>query len=357
MYQRRPFLVTMVLAMLVLGLIWGCASDDEDDPNAPPAGPCNLSLVDPVGSETYFSGTLQYILWDSENGGDLVKIELFKFQDQYDTTFMDTTIVSIDTTVVDTTIFVIEDATDNDGSTSWTVTTNGAQSDSNYSIKLTSLTDQGCVARSDTFLIIKTEDCEVFVLVPQDDDLWVVGDSELIQWESEDTGGTVNIDLYKLVEGQSAPFYNIATAVPDTGGYAWKVFACHAGGSTPDYQIRVADATNTNCRGFSDFFTIEDLTPCIIQVDTPAEDEVLTVGDQFAIQWHGADPDDDVDIFLKRPGLSDATIATGIANSDHEYLWTVDLLGGNAGTGFNIYIQVSDDPCCSGQSAEFEIEL
>ena len=199
MYQRRPFLVTMVLAMLVLGLIWGCASDDEDDPNAPPAGPCNLSLVDPVGSETYFSGTLQYILWDSENGGDLVKIELFKFQDQYDTTFMDTTIVSIDTTVVDTTIFVIEDATGNDGSTSWTVTTNGAQSDSNYSIKLTSLTDQGCVARSDTFLIIKTEDCEVFVLVPQDDDHWVVGDSELIQWESEDTGGTVNIDLYKLV--------------------------------------------------------------------------------------------------------------------------------------------------------------
>lgn len=364
MYQRRSFLVTMVLAMLVLGLIWGCASNkEENDPNAPSSGPCSLSIFDPLGGETYFSGTSEYILWDSENVGDLLKIELFKFRDiNYDTTFRDTVIDNIDTMVVDfidttradTTLAVLEEATSNDGSTGWTVTTGPAPTDTNYSIKITSLDNSECVSKSDWFTIIKTEDCEIFVLVPQESDVWDVGSAQTIEWGSEGTGGLVNIYLYKRIGGAPQYIYTIAQGEQDDGTYRWDVFSCHLG-TGEDYKVYIADAANANCVGVSDYFTINDESPCQIDVTSPVFEEIWEMGEEYIIEWHANQLDDFVDIYLLPPGLSPILIGSEIPASDASYPWTVNPDLVNAGEGFLIYVVTTDDECCFGATAPFTI--
>ena len=137
---------------------------------------------------------------------------------------------------------------DNSGSFSWNIS-NVFASDSTYQVEIRSKQYSNVYDLSDMFSIGKRN---IIITSPEDDVTLYMGDYFNIEWESEEAGITVDIELYK--DGEY--YLTIDSYVPNSGSYHWKIPADLPEGSS--YQIRIVSSSYGNVYGFSSGnFTIQ----------------------------------------------------------------------------------------------------
>jgi hypothetical protein len=120
-------------------------------------------------------------------------------------------------------------------------------------IKITSNGGNGNVNVSTT---LPSGPCSIRVTGPVTSEVWSEGLSGVIKWTSENTGGSVRIELYKAGVHQC----QITPSTSDIGLYDWTVDAC-GGGSASDYRVRVYEAGYAECWASSGDFEITSTQP------------------------------------------------------------------------------------------------
>ena len=87
---------------------------------------------------------------------------------------------------------------------------------------------------------------------PDAGDHWIIGSTEQIHWEGENTSGAVRIELYM----GSNFCHTITQSTPDDGFYTTTVddYGC---GENDNCRIKISDVDDSDCYDFSGYFTIE----------------------------------------------------------------------------------------------------
>jgi hypothetical protein len=159
----------------------------------------------------------------------------------------------------------------------------------------------------------------VRILSPNGWEVWNIGTTQIIKWESVAVTGNVRIDLSR--DGGST-WTAIIANTPNDGSETWTV----TGSPTTRARIRVVSLANTAIWDMSDRdFTIRDVTPPTVRVISPNGGEAWKVGETRSIKWTASDNVGvtRIDIFYSTDGgKSWKTIATGLSNTG-SYNWVV----------------------------------
>lgn len=118
--------------------------------------------------------------------------------------------------------------------------------------------------------------CDIDTLYPNGGEQLCRGDDVQILWASEDTSGSVRIDLLKA----TLPVANLTENTPDDGSFPWTVQSPVADGT--DYQITITDVDDGMCLGASvAFFTIA--SPPSVQIDPVSQAKCEGESAQFSL--------------------------------------------------------------------------
>ena len=153
-----------------------------------------MNVVTPAGGEQFRQGGLLNTTWASNRGGN-VRIELMKS-------------LSVER--------VMASSTTNDGAFTWTIPHDldfQPSSYSNYSVRITSLSDETALDSSEQFSILDGHDFQV--ALPEAEDTYQIGTSYTVNW-SDTYDGSFRLELYKggrFVE-------RVAESVPSPGSGA-----------------------------------------------------------------------------------------------------------------------------------------
>jgi C1A family cysteine protease len=177
--------------------------------------------------------------------------------------------------------------------------------------------------------------CSITVTAPTSGAELNPDSSETITWNSSGASANVKLDLFKGAAHQC----EIEASTANDGSYSWTVDDC-SGGDDTDYRIRVADAADTTCRAFSDYFQI--VTPCEIVVSAPSSGAEWALDTTYNIEWSSSGAAATVDILLYKGGALQCAIANATGN-DGTHPWTVDDCGGGEDTDYRI--RVVDGSC------------
>lgn len=149
----------------------------------------------------------------------------------------------------------LEPLVDNYGELEWVVTTAGSASGSDYRFRIIPndglITYDGCAEYSDYFTItvpdnyVQVYEPNKFVRVG-----YYPGSTCAIRWMTNLLGANVSIDLYR----EGAFVRNIIPLTANDGSFDWVVEAVEEG--TFRYYVKVTDADDPACGGFSDWFNI-----------------------------------------------------------------------------------------------------
>lgn len=201
--------------------------DPDHDPDTP------LQLIAPQEFE---------ITWESTNTAGLVDIELLRMD-----------------LGPEAPVAYIVSGTPDDGSYLWPVDSFHRGTYEYYRFRISDAQVSGCSALSDRFGIIDDDICVISVTNPESSVVWTAGQTRTITFTAQDSGTThVNIRLYL-----GAVFVNdiaVQLAVPAPGqeqDVSWLVDT--TGSQVPNsssYKIRVLDAYDEFCSGWSSDFTI-----------------------------------------------------------------------------------------------------
>lgn len=332
--RRLPHapLAALLLPLCVL-LPPGCGGDD-DDGTGPGDGACAIDIFTPAAGTHFYSGEDVNLRWHAAGGGQ-VRIELLKGGAPVDT---------------------LAAATDNDGFHYWAADTRGATSGSDFALRVTAIADAGC---TDTvpIALTNTVGCAITLTVPPDSAL-VAGQEYLITWDSENTGGSVDIGLWAGNVGEKELVGVIALDADDDGSHLWQPVDSFNRGTSTDYYLRVADTLVSGCEGQVGPFRLTDPDICYIDVLTPVEDQEFSPGQQMTIAFEPVNTSGTVNIRLYTLGVlvPDGYIADGVPATDRQYTWTVTDFGYTGAD--NVYRIVIFDPAdasCTGRSATFAI--
>ena len=186
-----------------------------------------IRIDSPDYFDTWYPNETYLISWSSKNAGNTVDIRLVK---------NDVHCAWIGTNL------------DNSGGCSWTISDVFA-SDSTYQIEIRSKQYSSVYDLSDMFSIGKRS---ILITSPEAGVTLYMGDSFNIDWESEDAGNTVEIELYK--DGEY--YLTIDSYVPSSGSYSWKIPTDLP--ESQSYQIRIVSSSYDDVYGYSaGNFTIE----------------------------------------------------------------------------------------------------
>ena len=324
-------LVTAIVLVPVL-IMAGCGGDD--DPGTPQGGEgCSLTVTAPLGGSEYLSGEDLRIRWEQE-GGATVRIELLKGGN----------VVSSIASVVGREQY------------GWNAATLGAESGDDFSIRLTAVGEDGCGDTSDEFTIINTGDCE-FNFTMETDQTFNEGDEYLLTWDSESTTGLVDIELWRMDDGDFAVGL-IAADLSNSGQFLWTVDSLNEG-TYNLYYFKIRDTRVTGCEAASGTFQMVDENVCEIEVTEPQPGAEWFVGDTRQIRYTALDEETThVNISLYQGLVYCNTIAQNVAvtHGMDALDWVVDNTGAPVPLHtYRIRVSDVDDPYCVGWSADFNI--
>ncbi len=93
----------------------------------------------------------------------------------------------------------------------------------------------------------------ITIISPNGDEDWEIGSTQTVQWNSQDIGNYVKIDLYK-----SGSFYaTIDNSEYNDGSYSWTISSSYVASNY--YKIRITDTNNSSIYDYSDdYFSISE---------------------------------------------------------------------------------------------------
>lgn len=332
--RRLPYapLAALLLPLCVL-LPTGCGGDD-DNGTGPGDGACAIAIITPAADTHFYTGQDVNLRWDAAGGGQ-VRIELLKGGAPVDT---------------------LATATDNDGFYYWAADTRGAVSGDDFALQVTSTTDAGC---TDTvpIALTNTVGCAITLTVPPDLAL-VAGQEYLITWDSENTGGSVDIGLWRGNVGVKDLVGIIALDAADNGSYLWQPVDSFNQGTGTDYYLRVTDSQVTGCEGEVGPFRLTDPDICYIDIMAPVGDQEFTVGQDMTIVFEPVNASGSVNIRLYAGAqlVPGGYIADGVPAVAGQHTWTVTDFGyTEVDDRYRIVIFDAGDYYCTGESGYFAI--
>ncbi|UCH84422.1 MAG: hypothetical protein JSW50_01660 [Candidatus Latescibacterota bacterium] len=233
-----------MVAVTLLAFVWtGCSDDDPSEPNNPATLVVSediVALTSPNTSENLSiwnggQGTLEWNAVSNQTWCDIAPTSgTSKGAD--DNTTMTVTVDFSGFEAGDTELAEVN------------VTSNGG----NRTIRVTATLPQG--------------PCVIDATHPITDDVWSEGIPQVIRWTSENTGGSVRIELYKDGQHQC----QITPSTDDIGVYEWEVDDC-GGGTASDYQVRIFESGYAGCWAGTGQFTITSTQPDpVVAVDPKA---------------------------------------------------------------------------------------
>ena len=189
-----------------------------------------ITVIFPNGGETWEVGSTHSLMWNSGSTSGYVDIEL------YDSS---------------SSVKVIASSTTDDGSYTWTIPTS-LSGGSSYKIKISDSRNSSLYDFSDSVFTITTHPTPtITVISPNGGEIWEVGTTYNITWDSQSTSGHVNIELYKY----GSYVVTIVSEMSDDGAYSWTV---PTGMDDGGYSIKIVDSRNSTVFDSSDsYFTLK----------------------------------------------------------------------------------------------------
>jgi len=188
-----------------------------------------LAVLSPNGGETWPIGTTQAIQWSSTGITGNVRIELSR---NGGVTYNE----------------VLAASTANDGSENWTVT---GPATSQARIRISSLSNPGVVDASNANFTVVQPVINVFA--PSGGESWLVGSTQMIQWNSSFLTGNVRIELSR--NGGEVFSEVLFPSTPNDGSEMWTV----SGPATYQGLIRISSVTVPDVVDTANgYFTIVD---------------------------------------------------------------------------------------------------
>ena len=283
----------------------------------------SIIITSPAGGEMWYKGEKYTIKWTSKNAGNQVKIEYKKEYDFYYS--------SIDTYVT------------NNEEYEWTVSSSLSKN-YRYQIKVTSHSYSNIYDISGVFSV---DERYIDVKTPSGGEEWCPNEAHLIEWESENVEGQVDIWLLK----DDKHILNIAKNVDNNGSYSWsfeKLFSADS-----DYSIQITSKEYSSVYDKSEKFTIEGQT---ITIESPRDGDIWHMGAAYDILWESENAGDFVNIQLYNNKEYVMTIASNVENSG-EYKWTNVPSDISVGSSYNIRIvSVLNDDVYAFSKGSFTIQ-
>nr|MEE4267536.1 Ser-Thr-rich GPI-anchored membrane family protein [Candidatus Krumholzibacteria bacterium] len=330
-------LMVLPLLLLIGGLFLmqaGCGGDD--DPATPPQDEdCSLSLTHPVGGSDYLSGDRVVIRWGETGNADEVELELLKAGNLVGS------------------IGVVA----NDGYQSWDADTMGALSGTDFSIRITAVGESGCTDTGAEFTIINTAGCELSIDFP--DSNWLnAGDTFEIVWSSQNTIGSVNIELLRMDLPDDEPVGFIATDTPDDGSFLWTVDSLNQG-TYEFFYLRITDSNNSSCFAETGSFGMVDDDICEIWVNDPQPGVTWDEGDHHDIVFTAPYEDTEhvnINLYKGLQFVDFIAVQLPVTGVEQVYDWLVSTGGDtSAGSTYRLKFIDADDPYCVTWSPNFTI--
>jgi len=169
----------------------------------------SITVTEPTSSTIWTKGALINITWTSSGMISDVQIDLYKggaFQE---------TIVS---------------STNNDGSYIWTQVNPALVDGSDYTVRISWVSDTSVFDESEEFTI---EEKSITVTEPTSSTIWTKGASANITWTSTGTISDVKIELYRV----KTLMATIATTTANTRSYTWTVDLSLP--IAPNYHVKI----------------------------------------------------------------------------------------------------------------------
>lgn len=328
--RRFPHALFAVLLLpLMAALPTGCSDDDT----APPPAACGIEIYTPDPGTTFYSFDDVNLRWHASGGGS-VSVLLLKAD-----------------AVVDT----IAAKTENDGYYWWSAGTMGTQGGDDFALRVASTGSAAC-ADTVPIALVNTDGC-VLVLTVDPDTTLVAGQDFQITWNSENTGGRVDIELWE--GGQQEEFLAyIAADINNNGSFLWQDVDSFNQGTSPYYYLRIVDTRASDCDDVAGPFGMVDDFICYIDVTSPIEDQVFNNGQQMVINFDPTNSSGLVNLRLYAGGMlvPGGYIADGVSAAGGTYTWTVSDFGFDGPDNvYRIVVFDAADPYCSGRSPTFTI--
>ena len=179
-----------------------------------------ITINSPSAKDVWYKEEESTITWDSKNAGSYVKIELYGSYSFHST---------------------IRSNTSNDGSYLWTIPSS-ISTESSYRLRITGMPEGVVYDYSDNFYI---DERTISVVSPSGGENWYLGETYAIQWNSENIGQLVDIELYEDGEYHST----IASNVANDGYYYWTV--PNRLNLSSEYSIKIASTSYDNVFEYS----------------------------------------------------------------------------------------------------------
>jgi preprotein translocase subunit SecG len=246
----------------------------------------SITVTDPSSGDSFFTDEKEYIRWDSEGAGSHVSIELCRSGYHYST---------------------ITSSTYNDGVYSWSIPND--LSVGYYTVKITSTDYSGVFDSSSSFYV---DERSIEVTSPSSDDVLFIGESEGIQWHSDNAGSSVNIKLYK-----SGSFITtIESSTNNDGYFSWDVPNDLSVGY---YTVKITSTDYSGVFDSSSSFYVDERS---IEVTSPSSGDTFYKGDSERIRWNHHSSGSNVKISLYRDGSRIKQIDSSAYNNGY-YSWEV----------------------------------
>ncbi len=193
-------------------------------------------------------------------------------------------------------------------------------------------------------------DWNITFINPQEDKLWPMGESKMIEWQSS-VQDTFVVELYDNNTNSVIEEINRLAYTPDNNTYSIN-YTLPDDGRLIDgniYYIRV-NSVNFDIGNLLGF----EATKPIITVNLPSSGDTVLLGRDYKITWTSQSVDR-VDILLYKNNIFLSNIAEDQINSDF-YNWTVDEFIYSAGSNYQIEVRYTDYPNYADYSENFVIE-
>jgi len=272
--------------------------------------PCTVTMVSPIGGETWVEGDVHDITWVAEGAcGPLVRIELLRSG---------------------SVCGLIADSTANDGHHAWT-TAPWAGAGGEYAVRVTDLSSASSGSSAAEFTIAPR--CVLTVSSPNGAETWVEGAVYSITWDAAGAcGEAVRLEL--LRNGEVC--LTVAASTENDGHHPW--IAARCGADTAGYNIRVTDLTSEAADESDATFAIVPLViGCAVTVTYPGDGEIWVAGQEYAIGWTAQGACGSAcRIELLHDGAVCAVIADSTAN-DGSHRWVAAPWGAHE-TGYAVRV-------------------
>lgn len=276
-----------------------------------------LTVTTPSYYSTWYKGENYNIYWNSQNAGSYVNISLYK-NDVFSRT--------------------ISSYTSNDGSYYWYLPINDIVVGDDYKVKVSSLTYSEAYDYSSAFTI---DERTIEMVSPKKADVGYK-DYELdIEWNSENAGSTVKIDLYEDDSYKST----IISSTSNDGEYTWTIDA-----EPSTYRIRVSSYSYPYVYDESDVFTINERS---LSFTTIFSGKTWFPNETHLIEWIPTNAGDFVDLILYKDNVYCGTIADDIANTG-SYTWNIYKYY-PPDDGYHMMIRSTEYSSIKDQSGKFSI--